>query len=166
MRRIAVRFLLIVLVSLLATYLAMAVTAKRPISLDEYALYTSAIVRATVGHAGEDGGVRALIYTRAALAEPALTAQMASAGAQITIPLPPHTAHQPDSASSWNAYVSFATDDEMVFYLTQTMPQAGWQHVDQMGGGHVFSSGTHVVVLSQRYLLSRAIRSLTIRVGQ
>ena len=165
MRRVSIRLLLIALAGLLATYLAMAVTARRPISLGEYALYTSAIVRATVGHAGEDGGRRALAYTYAALAEPALTAQLSSAATRVTIPLPPHTFRQAGPADGPDTYISFATDAEMIAYLTQTMPQAGWQHVDQMGGGHVFSSGTREVMFSQRYLLSRAIRGLTIRVG-
>jgi hypothetical protein len=163
MRRVSVRLLLIVLAGLLTSYLAMAATARRLISRDEYTIYSNAIVRAAVGHADEAGGLRALAYARAALAEPALTAQISSSVPQVVIPLPPHTARQLGAGRGPDRYVSFATDAEMVVYLTQTMPQAGWQYVDQMGGGHIFSSGARVVALSQRYLLSRAIRSLTIR---
>jgi hypothetical protein len=78
MRRRSLRLALLVMAGLLLPYLMMAVTARRPISFDEYTLYTSAIVGATVGHADEAGGVRALAYVRAALAEPALTAQKPS----------------------------------------------------------------------------------------
>ena len=138
-------------------------TARRPISLNEYTIYSNAIVRATVGHADEAGGLRALAYARAALAEPALTAQISSSVPQVIIPLPPHTTRQLSAGGGPDRYVSFATDAEMVVYLTRTMPQSGWQHTDQMGGGHIFSNGTRVVVLSERYLLSRAIRGLTIR---
>ena len=162
MRRVIVRLLLIVLAGLLTSYLAMVVTAKRPIALDEYSIYSNAIVRAAVGHADEAGGLRALAYTRAALAEPTLTAQVSRSEPQLVIPLPPHTTRQPNSVGGPERYVSFATDAEMVVYLTQTLPQAGWAYVDQMGGGHVFSSGARMVVIAERYLLSRAIRSLTI----
>jgi hypothetical protein len=51
----------------------------------------------------------------------------------------------------------------MVIYLTQTMPQAGWEHTDQMGAGHMFRNGNVEIVLSQRYLLSRTIRGLTLK---
>ncbi len=62
-------------------------------------------------------------------------------------------------------YISFATDAELIAYLTDTMPQSGWRHIDQMGGGNMFTNGTHHMILSQRYLLSTAIRELTIAVS-
>src|SRR5690349_18705120 len=152
MRRRLIRSLLIGLAAVLVTYVALAITAGRPISPDEYAIYTSAIVRAALGHASEAGGVHALQYVRAALAEPSLTAQLAGGATQLAVPLPPHTSRQPETAEP-NRYISFATDAEMIVYLTQTMPRAGWQHVDQLGGSQVFSSGTRKIVLSERYLL-------------
>ena len=81
MRHATEPLLVMVLAGLLATYLTMAVTAMRSISLDEYALYTSSIVCVVVGHAGEAGGVRALDYAHMSRAEPALTAHMSVAGA-------------------------------------------------------------------------------------
>lgn len=165
MRGRFIRLGLLVTASVLLPYLAMAVIARRPIAPGEYVIYISAILRAAVGHADESGATRALTYARAALAEPAVTAQVSSSATQVTIPLPPHTTRQPDSTSGSIAYISFATDDEMMAYRTQTMPQAGWQYVDQMGGGQIFRNGEAEVVISERYLLSRAIRALTVRVA-
>jgi hypothetical protein len=160
-----IRLALLVTAALLLPYLAMAVTARRPIAPGEYLIYSGAMVRAAVGHADESGATRAVAYIRAALAEPASTAQLSSSATQVTIPLPPHTTRSPDATGGSNTYITFATDDELVAYLTQTMPQAGWQHVDQMGGGHFFRNGAAEVVISQRYLLSRAIRVLVARVA-
>lgn len=145
------------------TYLTMMLVAQRLISPAEYFLYTNAIARATMGHIGEDGGRRALVYTSRALTHPVGVAPISTRQGLLTFPLPPHTIHDPAlPTGQGNHYLSFATDADLIQYITITMPHAGWTHTDQMGAGHFFTDGHQQVVLSQRYFLSTAIRELVI----
>jgi hypothetical protein len=161
LKSIISRLIPILLIGVLTTYLAMSLTARRLILPGEYVIFTNAILRATFGHADEAGGMRALEYTQAALAYPLPSDQVSGPPALLTIPLPPHTIRHPNPANAFgNYYVSFVSDAELIAYITETMPQAGWRHTDQMGASHFFRNGSQQLVVSQRYLLSSAIREL------
>lgn len=163
MRHWILRGAMLLLIFILLSYMTMAFTARRLIAPGEYAIYTHAILRAALGHADEGGGIRALGYTQESLAHPLTDDQIAGAATVIAIPMPPHTTRQtPTEAARGHQYVSFVTDAEFISYITQTLPQAGWMHVDQMGASHFFIHDRQQVIISRRYLLSAAISELQI----
>jgi hypothetical protein len=61
-KRIIGSIMFVLVTIMLTPYLAMSITAMRLISLNEYAIYTNAILRAALGHTQEAGGLLALDY--------------------------------------------------------------------------------------------------------
>ena len=166
MRQRFLSILFAILTIFLLTYLPLALGAKRILPFSDYLRFTSAVLRATLAHSDEDGGARALEYTFAALDHALVADQIVSPSRHITFPLPPYTFRQATVGTAGNnRYISFATDQELIDYMTTTLPQAGWSHEDQMGGGNFFIQGKQRAIVSQRYLLTTAIRELSISLG-
>lgn len=152
-----IRGAMLVLISTRLSYTAMTITARRMIAPSEYVLYKQAILRAAIGHADEGGEIRAVRYAQAALAHSLADDQIVGAVTLLSLPMPPHTIRQPvTTAGHGNHYVSFVTDTEFITYITQTLPLAGWMHVDQMGASHIFTRDTQQLIIMRRYLLSTA----------
>jgi hypothetical protein len=138
---------------LLSGYVYLSVCVGRSLKLSVFARFTNTIVKSLV-HPSEGGGARALTLSKQALSSAPSTGSVEVDGHKYVFPLPKYAVPQGKSACRFH-FLAFVSPDEMQNYFYRDLPQAGWAHVGQMGGGHFLQDhGTHMTIVQYFYLTS------------
>ncbi len=155
----------------LASYALFALSAKRPLSLSESLIFSSALLRATPSSLAGGNWIEAVGLARQALASPVSRDSRVVARHSYDVPLPPHSVRYPkrdslrDSFAS-HAYITFATREQLDAYYSTTLPASGWEYIEQMGAGRFFRKNTTALVITQSYHLGTKISQFTVTIDQ
>jgi hypothetical protein len=147
---------------ILASYTLFAVSAKRVLLLSEYMIFSSALLRAVPSSTGENW-LLAVDMVREALAYPVSTHSAMIAEGRYEVPLPPYTVRHPKHE---HFYITFATREQLNIYYTTTLPQLGWDYVEQLGSGYFLRNNTTQLLISQTYHLGTKISRLAVSISE
>jgi hypothetical protein len=138
---------------LLSGYTYLSAAVGRRLSPSEFARFSSTIAKSVI-HPHEGGASRALRLTKQALSSAPSAGSIEVKGRAYVFPLPKYAVPQESSACRFH-FLAFVSPDEMQNYFYRDLPQAGWQQVDQMGGGHFLEGyGSHMTMVQHLYLTS------------
>ena len=159
----------VVSATLLASYTLFALSARRPLSLSESLIISSALLRGLPASTASENWLSAVELARQAIASPVSNDSLAIAGQRYNIPLPPYSVLSPernclDDSSASRAYITFATHEQLDAYYTTTLPEAGWKYIDQMGAARFFKNNTTRLVITQHFHLGTRISELTLSI--
>lgn len=149
----------LVIAGLLAPYMLLSVSVRRPLSLSESLFFSSTFVRALfLPPSTNDPVLSAAPSDKQAIAFPAPKSSHSSvvAGQRYEVPLPPHTVSHPDRdriphcLENHCFYIAFATPEQLDAYYRITLPKAGWEYADRLGDGRVFRKNTIGLLIVDR----------------
>ena len=151
--KIVVSLLALAVLVLLSGYTYVSASVGRRLSPSEFARFSSTIAKSVI-HPHEGGASRALSLSKQALSSAPSVGSIGVNGRGYVFPLPKYAVPQETSACRFH-FLAFVSPDEMQNYFYRDLPQAGWKHVDQMGGGHFLEGhGTHMIIVQYFYLTS------------
>jgi hypothetical protein len=158
MRRFLVICIGIILLGCLP-YVLLSTSVLHPLSASEYVIFSEALAAAGLGHISENGGPRAFALATEALRSPVTQWRKTIGTHEYIVPLPPYTVAAPNRS---DAYITFATAEQLQTYYTTAMARAGWIGNGRMGATHEFSNGPARLGLDVTYYLSSNIRQIDI----
>jgi hypothetical protein len=168
----------IVSVTLLTGYTLFTMSARRPLSLSESLIFSSALLRAAPSSIlDKENWSAAFGLARHALAAPVSTDSVVVAGRRYDVPLPTHSFRDSkrDSNASGNGfakrnssalhtYITFATPEQLDAYYRTTLPEAGWEFSDRMGGARMYRKNTARLVIGDSYYRGTRINQLALAI--
>jgi hypothetical protein len=138
---------------LLSGYTYVSASVGRRLSASEFVRFSRTIAKSVI-HPHEGGASRALRLTKQALSSAPSAGSIEVNGRSYVFPLPKYAVPQEAGGCRFH-FVAFVSPDEMQNYFYRDLPQAGWKHVDQMGGGHFLENhGSHMTIVQYFYLTS------------
>ena len=151
--KIAIGLLVFAVLILLSGYTYVSAFIGRRLSPSEFARFSSTIAK-SVMHPHEGGTSRALSLSKQALSSAPSVGSIEVNGQNYVFPLPKYAVPQEKGACQFH-FLAFVSPDEMQDYFNRVLPQAGWKHVDQMGGGHFLEGHSrHMTIVQYFYLTS------------
>lgn len=159
----------VVSATLLAGYTMFTLSARRPLSLSESLIISSALLRALPSSTASENWLSAVGLARQAIASPVANDSLVIPGQRYNVPLPPYSVLSPErdclgDRSAARAYITFATGEQLNAYYTKTLPEAGWKYVDQMGAARLFKYDTTQLLITQQFRLGTKISELTLSI--
>lgn len=187
-------------VTLLVGYGLFSMSAKRPLSLSESRIFTSALLPATpLSILDQENWSAAFELARHALSAPISTDSLVVAGRRYDVPLPIHSfkdskhdsyatpskkadarsvatatlsptgntngfVNQNSSASY--TYITLATREQLDAYYTTTLPEAGWEYIERMGGARRYRKNTARLVIGDSFYRGTRINQLGLAVHE
>jgi hypothetical protein len=69
-------------------------------------------------------------------------------------------------SSGLHTYITFATGEQLDAYYSNTLPEAGWEYFDRMGGTRVYRKNTARLVISDSFYRETRINQLGLIVNE
>ena len=151
--KIVIGVLAFAVLVLLSSYTYVSASVGRRLTISEFARFSGTIAKSVV-HPHEGGASRALGLTKQALSSAPAAGSIEVKGRSYAFPLPKYAVPQETSTCRYH-FLAFVSPEEMQNYFYRDLPQAGWNQVDQMGGGHVLEGhGSRMTIVQYFYLTS------------
>jgi len=149
--KLVVSLLAFAVLVLLSGYTFLSASVGRRLSPSEFARFSSTIAKSVL-HPHEGGAARAFRLTKEALSSAPSAGSIEVNGRSYAFPLPKYAVPLETRPCRFH-FLAFVSPDEMQNYFYRDLPQAGWKHVDQMGGGHFLEGhGAHMTIVQYFYL--------------
>lgn len=148
-----------VLALLLSGYIYLSASAGRLLQISEFMRFSNVIVWNGILHGSENGGSRSLQLAKTAISSPLRSGSMDTGGHHYVYPLPKYCVRQ-----KGESYLTFSSMDELQDYLYRDLPNAGWQHVDQLAASHFFRKDGAKMMVTQHFYLGTGISDLFISI--
>ena len=165
-------------VTILTGYTLFTMSARRPLLLSKSLIFSSALLRAVPSSIlDQENWSAAFGLARHALAAPVSTDIVVVGGRRYDVPLPTHSFRDSkrDSNASGNrngfakrnssalhTYITFATPEQLDAYYMNTLPEAGWEFSDRMGGARMYRKNTARLVIGDSYYRGTRINQLAV----
>ncbi len=170
----------IVSVTLFTGYTLFTMSARRPLSLSESLIFSSALLRAAPSSIlDKENWSAAFGLARHALAAPVSTDSVVVGGRRYDVPLPTHSFRDSKrdsnpsgngngfakrNSSALHTYITFATPEQLDAYYSTTLPEAGWEFSDRMGGARMYRKNTARLVIGDSYYRGTRINQLALAI--
>jgi hypothetical protein len=172
----------IVSITLLSGYALLAMSARHPLSLSKFPIFSSGLLPiAPSSILNKEKWSAAFGLASQTLSAPVSRDSLVVAGQRYDVPLPDSSFRNRDrtsrpystengngvgqrNTSALHTYITFATPEQLDAYYSKTLPEAGWEFSDRLGGARFYRKNTARLFVSDSFYRGTRISQLNLAI--